>query len=73
MTIFLIILLIIVGSGSQHDDFAPGTLPIAPAANAIQTLAQAIDSLRDGADHMKFLSDWWPVPLNNSSVMNLSG
>jgi hypothetical protein len=67
MLIMLLVLLISVGHPMAWEE-SPA-MPIAPAAHAITIFEGAIAQL----DHLKFLSDWWPVPLNNSSMMNMSG
>jgi hypothetical protein len=37
-----------------------------------KAIAELDAMLYNMADHNKFLSDWWPCPLNNSSVLNLT-
>lgn len=45
----------------------PETMP--KAADAISDLASEVARMSDIG---QFMSGWWPVPLNNSSVLNLT-
>lgn len=59
-----------VGSGPDNQQpLAPLPEYMIKAENAI---AEVIDDVLGADDHDLFLSEWWPVPLNNSSMMNLS-
>jgi hypothetical protein len=44
-------------------------LPVEQAADAISDLASEVARMSDIG---QFVSGWWPVPLNNSSVLNLT-
>jgi hypothetical protein len=44
-------------------------LPVERAADAISDLASEVARMSDIG---QFMSGWWPVPLNNSSVLNLT-
>lgn len=41
--------------------------PMQKAERAIEDVVYGNDT-----DHVLFLGDWWPVPLNNSSILNLT-
>lgn len=59
-----------VGSGPDNQQ------PLAPPPEYLMKAGNAISGAIGDAfgldDHDLFLLDWWPVPLNNSSMMNLS-
>lgn len=44
-----------------------------PLPVLIEPLHKATDAIfGNESDHAMFLSDWWPVPINNSSILNLT-
>jgi len=44
-------------------------LPVERAADAISDLASEVARMSDIG---QFVSGWWPCPLNNSSILNLT-
>ena len=75
LILYVFSILVCVTCGQEEEDITileDKPLPVLPVEKAAEAISDLSSEVARMSDIGQFISSWWPVPLNNSSVLNLT-